>query len=184
MRMLPTLFKTVFLTFVIGATSAATADEIGKYTLTINGLDASYISEFIADTGAGTGTGKTYSDLAKMNSNSTEMIRVDAHTPRDEEQSELPSISLTLSGDASGYTNLMFIQLIDIDYETALTANDTLGQKHIENIKVGADGSISFDFSADLVRTSLEEETAIDGAAGAHIEGSYSGKIPASEMKE
>lgn len=180
MRILPTLLKTSLLGAIIGTASLACADEIGRYTLVLNNQHATYISTFIADTGAG----KTYSDLVKITLNNTEMIRVGAHTPYDEEQSEFPTISLTLSGNASGHNDLMFIQLKNIDRKTALTADSKLGQKHIKNFTLDAAGNIRFDFSADLVRTSLKKETAIDGAAGAHIEGHYSGKIPTRKMKE
>lgn len=180
MQIIPTLMVASFLTIVTGLTTVtgltpANAGEIGKYTVELDGKPMEFISAYDATANR--------SDLGMMQADGTKMITVDGYAGSTDGHPDLPILSMTISGTMSGvYTKMMFIQLLDENFKTALTSDDWTGQRHIENITVDDVGNISFDFSADLVRLNVEEGTPVAGASGAHIEGRYSGKIPASEI--
>lgn len=178
MRIIPALMAASFLTAIASLSGTANADEIGRYTVEVDGQSTVFISTFITDESA---DGHN-SDLKIMGSTTVDMIRVDGSIDPKELQPEFPYISITIGGTSLNYTNLLNIQLIDSTYEKLLLANETLGQRQIENIIVDADGSISFDFFADLVRVDISAETPIAGAPGAHVKGHYSGKIPAIKL--
>lgn len=174
------LIAASILTVTTGLAGVASADEIGKFNVEVNGQSTVFISQFVLDESAD----DHYSDLALMGTRSVDMIRVEGSIAPNEPQPEFPYISLTIGGTSPNYTNFLNIQLIDASYEKLLLSVDNIGQRQIENVIVDSDGSISFDFSADLIRVNPENNNAIAGASSAHIEGRYSGKIPASQLEK
>lgn len=179
MRIISQLTAAIILTATTGLAGVANADEIGRFSVTVDNHDRAFISNLIPE-----GADEYYSDLSLMGTTTLNMIRVEGSVDPDLTQPEFPYISLTISGTSQTYTSLMNIQLIDASYEELFLADAQNGQRHIENIMLDSNGSISFDFSADLVRVNPENNVPIDGASGAHIEGSYVGQIPASEQKD
>jgi hypothetical protein len=113
------------------------------------------------------------------------LLLIDGFADINDGEPGFPIISMSLQGGITGGPmSLMFVQVFDESYEDNLSADGPLGQKSLTNFEMGEDGSISFDFSADLVRIETQSEEPIAGAEGAHIEGHFSGKLPASEMEE
>ena len=174
MQIISTLMVASFLTMVTGLLPA-NAGEIGKYTADLDGEPIEFISVYDAT--------EDRSDLRVTQDDGIKIITVDGYAGLKDSHPDLPILSMTISGNMSGvYNTIMFVQLLDESFETALTSDDWVGQRHIENITVDDEGNISFDFSADLIRLNVEDGTPVAGASGAHIEGSYSGKIPASKL--
>lgn len=170
----------VILAVTTSLAGLASADEIGRFSVTVDNHDRDFISNLTPDSGADDG----YSDLSFMGTPTLDMIRVEGSVHPDALQPEFPFISLTISGTSQNYTSLMNIQLIGANYEELFLADHENGQRQIANIMLDSDGRLSFDFSADLVRVNPENNVPIDGAADAHIEGSYVGQIPATEQKD
>lgn len=180
MRRILQLVTASFLTLNTGLAGLASADEIGAFRVEVNGQTTVFISQIVMDENAD----DYYSDLSTMASGTTNTIRVEGSVAPNEPQPEFPYISLTIGGTSPNYTDFLNIQLIDASYGELLLSVENIGQRHIENLMVGNDGIISFDFSADLVRVNPENNIPIDGVNGAHIAGRYTGQIPASELKD
>ena len=172
MRFIPAL-----MTATILALSACKDDaqEIGKFTTDLNGNNMEFVSVIDSD---------ERSSIRTMSPGGVKLILIDGYAGTKDGEPDLPIISMSLqSGITNSTMSLMFVQVFDESYETVLSADGPLGQKQMENLVIGDDGTISFDFSADLVRIKTQSEEPIEGAEGAHIEGSFSGKIPASELE-
>jgi len=152
-------------------------EKIGKFTVKLNGDSLEFISVF--DKAA------DRSGIRKMTPVGVDLILIDGYAGDKDGEPDLPVISLSLqSGITNKTMSLMFVQVFDKDYQTALTSQGPIGNHQMQNLEIGEDGSISFDFTADLVRITTQEEKIVEGAAGAHIEGHFSGTIPASELEE
>ena len=152
------------------------AEEIGKFTVDLNGNNMEFISTIDSD-------GR--SSIRTMSPGGVKLILIDGFAGTKDGEPDLPVISMSLqSGITNNSMSLSFVQVFDESYETVLSAEGQFGQKQMENLTIGDDGSISFDFSADLVRITTQSEEPIADADGAHIEGHFSGKIPASEQQE
>ena len=174
MRFVPALL----MAFVL-ALSACKDDieEIGKFTVELNGDSIEFTSVFDIT--------NDHSSIRQMSPAGVKLLLIDGFADIKDGEPGFPIISMSLqSGIAGGPMSLLFVQVYDESYENNLTADGPLGQKRLDNFEMGADGSISFDFSADLVRVTTQSEEPIAGAQGAHIVGRFSGKMPASEMEE
>lgn len=176
MRIFPALMAAFLIT--VGACKDDVASpEIGRFTVEMNGNSMAFISRYDAE--------QDDSDLNTMMAVGNKMLRINGYAGTTDGEPDLPTLSMTLASSLTAvYSEMIFIQLFDEDYSTSLYADGKIGQRQIDNIVVGDDGSISFDFIADLVRVTTGDDTPIPGEAGAHIEGSYSGKIPSSELEK
>ncbi len=175
MRFIPALLMAFVL--ALSACNDDDIEEIGKFTTELNGDSVEFTSVFDIT--------NDHSSLRLMSAAGVKMMLVDGFAEIKNGEPGFPIISMSLqSGFSGGPMTLLFIQVFDQSYENNLTAGDLLGQKSLDNFEMGEDGSISFDFSADLVRVTTQSEEPVAGAQGAHIEGHFSGKIPTSEMEE
>jgi len=174
MRFIPALLMASIL-----ALSACKDDieEIGKFTIELNGNSIELTSVFDIT--------NDHSSIRQMSPAGVKLLLIDGFAEIKDGEPDFPIISMSLqSSITGGPMNLLFVQVYDESYENSLSAMGPLGQKSIENSEMDEDGNISFDFSADLVRIDTQSEEPIAGAQGAHIEGHFSGKMPASEMEE
>ncbi len=177
MRFIPALLTASVLALSACKDETANIDEIGKFTVEFNGENMEFISAIDKETGT--------SSIRTMTIEGIKLVLIDGSANQKDDQHDLPVISMSLQGGiGGGALSLSFVQVFDKSYDDVLTAEGQLGQKTLENLVIGDDGSISFDFSADLVRIKTQSEELIPDAAGAHIEGSFSGTIPASEREE
>ncbi len=173
MRIITTLMATALLAL---PACKDDAEEIGKFTVDLNGNNMEFISTIDSD-------GR--SSIRTMSPGGVKLILIDGYAGTKDGEPDLPVISMSLqSGITNNSMSLSFVQVFDESYETVLSAEGQFGQKRMDNLTIGDDGSISFDFSADLVRITTQSEEPIAGADGAHIEGHFSGNIPASEQQE
>lgn len=174
MRFMPAL-----ITASVLALSACKDDieEIGKFTTELNGDSIEFTSVFDIT--------NDHSSIRQMSPAGVKLLLIDGFAEIKDGEPEFPIISMSLqSGITGGPMSLLFIQVFDESYENNLSADGPLGQKSLSNFEMGEDGSISFDFSADLVRVETQSEEPIEGAEGARIVGRFSGKMPASEMED
>jgi len=174
MRFMPAVLAAALLT-----TSACKDDieEIGKFTTQLNGNSVEFTSVFDIT--------NDHSSIRQMSPGGINLLMIDGFADITDGEPDFPIISMSLqSGISGGTMSLMFVQVFDQSYETNLTADGPLGQKSLNNFEMGEDGNISFDFSADLVRITTQNEEPVAGAEGGHIEGHFSGKIPASKMAQ
>lgn len=175
MRFIPALLMAFVL--ALSACNDDEIEEIGKFMVELNGDSIEFTSVFDIT--------NDHSSLRLMSAAGVKMMLVDGFAEIKDGEPDFPIISMSLqSGFSGGPMTLLFVQVFDESYETNLIAEGSLGQKNLGNFEMGEDGSISFDFSADLVRVTTRSEEPIAGAQGAHIEGRFSGKMPASEMEE
>lgn len=171
-------FTPALMTAAILALSACKDDavQIGKFTTDLDGTKMEFVSVIDSD---------DRSSIQTMSPGGIKLILIDGFAGTKDGEPGLPVISMTLqSGVTNSSMSLSFVQVFDKTYDTVLSADGRHGQKQMENLVTGDDGSISFDFSADLVRIETQSEEPVAGAKGAHIEGHFSGKIPTREMKE
>jgi len=174
MRFMPALIAASIL-----ALSACKDDieEIGKFTVELNGDSIEFISVFDIT--------NDHSSIRQMSPAGVNLLLIDGFADIKDGEPGFPIISMSLQGGITGGPmSLLFVQVYDESYENNLSASGLLGQKRLDNFEMGEDGSISFDFSADLVRITTQSEDPVSGAQGAHIVGRFSGKMPASEIEE
>jgi len=174
MRFMPA----ILMAFVL-ALSACNDDieEIGKFTTELNGDSVEFTSVLDIT--------NDHSSIRQMSPAGVKLLLIDGFAEIKDGEPGFPIISMSLQGgNSGGPMSLLFVQVFDESYKNNLTANGPLGQKSLDNFVMDEDGNISFDFSADLVRVTTQSEKPIAGAQGAHIEGHFSGKMPASEMEE
>ena len=151
--------------------------EIGKFDVELNGKSMVFQSFYDQK--------NDNSGITILRSSHIRMIQITGYAGKKDGEPDLPLISMTLGNTDEGEVpTLMFIELLDQSYETALMADGPIGQKQIENIVIEKGGKVSFDFSADLVRVTMEDEKPVPDAAGAHIKGRFSGTIPATKLEE
>lgn len=152
-------------------------DEIGKFTVELNGDNMVFVSVFDKE--------NDYSGIRAMSPGGVKLLLIDGSAGDKDDEYGLPIISMSLQGGVTGGPlDLMFVQVFDESYDTMLTSDGQNGQHRMENLLIGDDGTISFDFSADLERVEAQSEQPVAGAKIAHIEGSFSGTIPASERED
>lgn len=164
------------------ADEVANGDEvIGTYTISLDGKAISLLSYANAE--------DDFSDLTFDESFGIKTYQVLAST-----DDGIPLLDVALqAGSVVGDLSITSVTFIDQNYDTALAAANleaagvsvaNYGAIMDQAIDLGSDGTISFAFSADLVRIDLETEAPVSGEAGAYVEVSFSGIFPASELSE
>lgn len=149
-------------------------EEIGMFSVTINDNQSDFIS--VASEAAG------FSSLVlTRGAGGLKDYRISGVQSLNN-QIPLLDVGLQEGGLVNGL-GIVSVTLMDKDYDTALAAfYGDYGKITYTDVEVDDAGQVSFSFSADLIRINLAEETAIDGQPGAHIEGTFSGTIPAREL--
>ncbi len=180
MRFITALFA-VFL-FALSACKEETGkyETIGKFTVEMDGKTVEFLSVLE--------TGGDHNDIRQIAPTGirTLLLSGAANTGEDGTPAR-PMISIMLQAGVTSKTlKLVDVNIYDQSYTTPLLAGAGFGAKQITDLVVSDAGEISFSFTADLVRVKMTAngEKLIEGKAGAHIEGSFSGTIPAREMKE
>jgi len=172
MRFTPILLSATIL--AVGACKDD-AQEIGTFNVQLDGKDMEFVSTLDAENDT--------SSIRVMTPSGIKLIMIDGSAG--DTKTGIPIISMTLqSGVTNSNLSLMFVQVFDKTFDTVLTSDGPNGNRQLKDMMLDDEGNISFSFSADLVRVETQSEAPIAGADGAHIEGRFSGKIPASEMEE
>jgi hypothetical protein len=158
------------------------ADEvIGTYTVSIDGKTISLLSYANAE--------DDFSDLTFGESFGIKTYHISASS-----DDGIPLLDVAVqAGSVVGGLSITNVTFIDQNYDTALAAAhleaagvsvESYGAIMKQVIDLASDGTISFAFSADLIRIDLETEAPVSGEVGAYVEVSFSGIFPASELSE
>jgi len=175
MRFLLIINAMIWLTFPTLASELPDGyTEVGRYFVEIDGSKSEFISM--------SNEAENYSDpkLSRLLGGGDTYVFSGSLGAQD---IPLLDIGIQRNGLVAGLA-VVSITLIDKNYDTALAAfHGEYGTIQYNNIVIDDDGTVRFSFSSDLVRINLEDETPILGAVGAHIEGRFTGVIPASELR-
>lgn len=181
MRLMPALFA-VFL-FALSACK----DDVGKYeniggfTVEMGGKTVEFRSVLETD-------GK-HTDIKQITPMGVRTLLLSGAAKTNEDGSPArPRISVILqAGTISKTLSLTEVIIYDESYRNFLMASGTrFGKTELSDLKVSDTGEVSFSFTADLVRVEMTDdgEKLIEGKPGMHIEGSFSGTIPARELEK
>ena len=175
------LFSRIACFSVFGFPCVADEVAIGAFDLTVDAQAITLQSYYFAE--------DDFSDLTFDDSFGIKTYHVSASSDEG-----LPLLDVTLQeGSVIGDLQVVGVTFIDQDYDTALAATvleaggvaiEGLGLIADEAVQLDADGTISFSFSADLIRINLDTETPIAGDDGARIKARFAGQFPASELNE
>ncbi len=145
--------------------------EIGRFTVTIDGEQRDFVSYLNTKTGS--------SGITRIPASSLTVWLLSGYAGVQDGSPALPELSVSLiqTGDTLMLDDVELIT--DTDYRH-YRANTETGKQTLVNAAISDDGKIGFGITADMLLFKLDDNGVIpvEGAAPVHIDGTYSATMP------
>jgi hypothetical protein len=175
MRIITALMAATLLALPACKDDTTVADEfqeIGRFTVTVDGEDKEYITYLNTESGS--------SGINKIPAGTMSVWIVTGYGGVQDGSPALPELSVTIlqTGNALKLDN---IELISETAKQHYLSNAETGKLVLSDAGLADDGKIGFGISADmlLVDMSSNSPVPVSGVPSIHIEGHYNGTLPA-----